>query len=484
MKPIINQCLKSMLVAALILSSNAGNASQDEILTTLADQTTVAVTIYNENLALIKDARKITLDSGFNKLAFRGVSALMRPETALLRSIDGKDLHMIEQNFDFDLLTPQKLLEKYVGKEIRIAKMNPASGVETIETAKVLSTNQGVVVKIGDRIETNPTGRFIFDQVPSNLRDKPTLVLQLNNETTNTQEVELSYLSGGLSWKADYVAELNADDSKIDLMGWVTLNNNSGTSYNNARMQLVAGDVNQVRPQLQKASRGRAMNDMVMAEAAAPMEQESLFEYHLYTLNRPTTISNKQTKQVSLLTANSVPVNKQFLLQGNDYYYYSSHGNIGQKIKIGVFVEFKNEEESGLGMPLPKGVVRVYKKDSKGNAQFVGEDRIDHTPKNEDIKLKLGDAFDVTANKKQTNFKKRNAIGKYNYAFESAYEIELKNAKDEPVEVVVREPIPGDWKMLDSTHEHVKVAAGTAEWKITVPADGSTVLNYNVLVRY
>lgn len=468
----------------LVLSSSIGNAANDEILTTLNDQTSVAVTIYNENLALIKDARNMTLDKGFNKLAFRGVSAMMRPETALLRSLDTKGFQLIEQNFDFDLLTPQKLLEKYVSKDIKIAKMNPATGIETIETATVLSTNQGVVVKIGDRIETNPTGRYIFDQVPKNLRDKPTLVLQLINENPEPQDVELSYLSGGLSWKADYVAELNAEDNRIDLMGWVTLNNNSGTTYNNAKMQLVAGDVNQVRQEFRKASRGMVMNEMAMADAVAPMQEESLFEYHLYTLNRPTTISDKQTKQVSLLTANSVPVNKQFLLQGNDYYYHSSHGNIGQKIKIGVFVEFNNDEASGMGMPLPKGVVRVYKKDSKGNAQFVGEDRIDHTPKNEDIKLKLGEAFDVTANKKQTDFKKRGGNSKYNYVFESAYEIELKNAKSEEVEVVVREPIPGDWQMLASSHEHEKVAAGTAEWKIKVPAEGSTTLKYNVLVRY
>ncbi len=477
--------VQTFVTALFVVCTSIAQATDDEILTSLNDQTSVAVTIYNENLALIKDARSITLDNGFNKLAFRGVSAMMRPETALLRSLDGSNgFQLIEQNFDFDLLTPQKLLDKYVGKEIKIAKMNPATGIETVETATVLSTNQGVVVRIADRIETNPSGRYIFDQLPNNLRDKPTLVLQLNNQNTKQQDVELSYLSGGLSWKADYVAELNADDTQIDLMGWVTLNNNSGTTYNNAKMQLVAGDVNQVKNEFRHARKSMAMDQMVLAEAAAPMQEESLFEYHLYTLNRPTTIADKQTKQVSLLTANSVPVTKQFLLEGNDYYYYSSHGNIGQKIKIGVFVEFNNDEASGMGMPLPKGVVRVYKKDSKGNAQFVGEDRIDHTPKNEDIKLKLGDAFDVTANKKQTNFKKRSGNSKYNYVYESAYEIELKNAKSEEVEVVVREPIPGDWQMLKSTHEHEKVAAGTAEWKVKVPAEGSTVLKYNVLVRY
>lgn len=474
-----------LIITTAVIFTSLSHAAEEELLTTLDDQTTVAVTIYNENLALIKDARTITLDSGFNNLAFRGVSAKMRPETALLRGLDNNSsLTLLEQNFDFDLLTPQKLLEKYVGKSVRIANMNPATGVETIEDATVLSTNQGVVVRIGDRIETNPRGRFIFNQVPTNLRDKPTLVLQLNNKLEKPQPVELSYLSAGLSWKADYVAELNSSDDMLDLLGWVTLNNQSGATYKNAKLQLVAGDVNQVKQHFGRVARKHMAEEMVMADAAVPMSEESLFEYHLYSLNRPTTISNNQNKQVSLLTASKIPVSKQFLLQGNDYYYRSSYGDIGQKIKIGVFVEFKNEEADGLGVPLPKGVVRVYKKDSKGNAQFVGEDRIDHTPKKEDVRLKLGDAFDVTANKKQTDFKKRTAYGKYNYAFESAYEVELKNAKSEPVIVTVREPIPGDWKMIDETHSHQKVATGTSEWKVKVPAEGKTVLKYRTLVRY
>jgi hypothetical protein len=473
-----------MSVATLIFLTSIASAIEHEKTSTLEDQNAVAVTIYNENLALIKDRRSITLDQGFNLLAFRGVSATMRPETSLLRCLNNnKAFNILEQNFDFDLLTPQKILEKYVGKQIKIATMNPVTGVENIEQATVLSTNQGVVVKIGDRIETNPRGRFIFDKVPDNLRDQPTLVIQLNNQIAKPQDVELSYLSSGLSWKADYVAELNADDSKLDLMGWVTLNNKSGTAYNNAKLQLVAGDVNVVKNKLQHRLDGRTMAaaKIVMEDS---VQEESLFEYHLYSLNRPTTLSNNQTKQVALLTAAQIPVNKEFLLQGNEYYYQSSYGNIGQKLKVGVYVEFQNKEKSGLGLPLPKGTVRVYKKDKAGNAQFIGEDNIDHTPKNEDIRLKLGDAFDITADKKQTNFAKRNAYGKYNYAFESAYEVELKNAKSEAVTVIVREPVPGDWKMLEQSHPFKKVAAGTAEWHIEVPAESSTTLSYSILVRY
>ncbi len=469
----------------LALSLNATQVlAQPEQRSTLEDQTAVAVTIYNENLALVKDQRRVTLATGTHHLAFRDVSARMRPETALLRSLThGSGLHVLEQNFDFDLLTPQKLLEKYTGKQVKLVTMNPATGIEITEKATVLSTNQGVVLKIGDRIETNPRGRFIFDQVPENLRDKPTLVTQLQNQSSAAQSLELSYLTGGLSWKADYVAELNANDTQLDLLGWVTLTNQSGTSYNNAKLQLVAGDVNQVQPVFRKNERRVKMMAME-ADMAAPMKEESLFEYHLYTLSRPTDILDKQTKQVSLLSANSVPVNKEFLLQGNEYYYRSSYGDIGQKLKIGVYVEFENREKSGLGQPIPKGTVRVYKKDNAGNAQFIGEDRIDHTPKNEEIRLKLGDAFDVTADKKQTNYRKQPHRGHYSYAAESTYQITLKNAKSEPVTVVVREPIPGDWRMQQESHPHTKVAAGTAEWKISIPAEGKTTLDYRVLVQY
>ena len=469
------------LLAAFSISAYA---QITEKRTDLDDQTRVAITIYNENLALIKDQRKVSLDKGFNHLAFRGVSAKMRPETAMLRSLShGKGFKVIEQNFDYDLLTPNKLLEKYLGRDIRIATINPASGKKTVEKATVLSTHQGVVLKIGERIETNPEGQLIFDNIPENLRDLPTLVTQLNSATSRSQQLELSYLSGGLSWKADYVAELDAKDSKIDLLGWVTLNNISGADYINAKLQLVAGDVNRVQEHMKTRGRVMARSVGIVADAAS-LNEESLFEYHLYSLNRSTNILNSQTKQVSLLSATAVPVTKEFVLQGANYYYNRQYGDIGKKLKVGVFVQFKNRKIAGLGMPIPKGVVRVYKKDGAGNAQFIGEDHIDHTPKNETIRLKLGNAFDITANKKQTDFKKRQHLLPGRNAFESAFQIELKNAKFEAVTVIVREPIPSDWEMLKESYPHKKVEAGTAEWRINIPAESSKTLDYRVLVKY
>jgi hypothetical protein len=279
------------------------------------------------------------------------------------------------------------------------------------------------------------------------------------------------------------VVELNATDDKLDMSGWVTLTNTSGATYRNARLQLVAGDVNQVQPEMQR-SRGMVMAAPMAAKADMSMAEESLFEYHLYTLPRPTTIAENQTKQVSLLTASGVPARKELLLRGNDYYYQSAVGELGQKIKVAVFMEFDNKESARLGLPLPKGVVRVYKKDSAGNAQFIGEDRMDHTPKNETVRLKLGEAFDVTADKKQTDFKKLGGTGKFNYVFESAYQMVLKNAKKEVVTVTVQEPMPGDWQILSTSQTYTKGASNTAVWKVNIPAEGSTVLTYRALVRY
>nr|WP_315465121.1 DUF4139 domain-containing protein [uncultured Rhodoferax sp.] len=475
------------LVAGSVLFSLALSAQAQAVeqRSSLVDQQEVAITIYNDNLALVKDVRKIAFKSGPLALAFRDVSARMRPETALLRSLSSPGaLRVQEQNFDFDLLTPQKMLEKYVGRQVKVVRTHSATGQETVETATVLSANDGVVLRIGDRIETGVPGRLVFDDVPANLRDRPTLVMSVNNSGAANQEVELSYLTGGLSWKADYVVELNATDDALDMSGWVTLTNTSGTSFRNAKLQLVAGDVNQVLPEV--AARGRAvlMAAPAMAKADTAMAEESLFEYHLYTLDRPTTIAENQTKQVALLSASGVPARKEMVLQGADYYYQGASGELGQKLKVGVFLEFDNKDNARLGLPLPKGVVRVYKKDSAGNAQFIGEDRMEHTPKNEKVRLKLGNAFDVTADKKQTDFKRLPNAGKYGFVSESAYEMVLKNAKKEAVTVTVQEPIPGDWQILSANQAHTKVSSNLAVWKVTIPAEGKAVLTYRAMVRY
>jgi len=473
---------------ALLFAVLPSLLAAQESVTTLKDQKALAVTIYNDNLALVKDTREVHLPKGEARLAFQEVSAQIRPETALLRNLThAKDFWVAEQNFDFDLLTPQKLLEKYVGEKVTVISNRPKAagpGTDEIrEEATVLATNNGTVLQFADRIETSVPGRIVFPKVPGNLRARPTLVISLNSGADREQKLELSYLTGGLSWRADYVANLAPDEKTLDLSGWVTLTNQSGAAYPNATLQLVAGDVNRVQP---RPERVYAMEGMAAKAAPAPprMAEESLFEYHLYTLDRPTTLAVNQTKQVALLSASAVPVRKEYLLQGQSYYYSGSYGNLGDKQKVSVFVAFDNKESSRLGMPLPKGVIRVYKRDSAGRAQFVGEDTVDHTPKNELVRLKLGEAFDVTARRKQTDYKSLGRQGKFGFVHESAYEIELKNAKKEPITVSVLEPMPGDWEMLQNSHPFTKESAGTARFSVIVPTEGSAKLTYRARVRW
>ncbi|MDP2877118.1 MAG: DUF4139 domain-containing protein [Holophaga sp.] len=477
--------MRALLLAPLAFSLAA--QSPKEMVTTLKDQQSLAVTIYNDNLALVKDQREVKLDKGNQALAFQEVSAQIRPETALLRNLTlPKDFWVVEQNFDFDLLTPTKLLEKYVGQKVLIVRSIPntegAGAKELREEATVLATNNGVVLQFADRIETSAPGRIVYPKVPENLRARPTLVVNLHSAAEKSQKLELSYLTGGLAWKADYVANLAADEKTLDLSGWVTLTNQSGATYPNATLQLVAGDVNRVQPRRQNIQMSMAKS--MRAEAAPEMKEESLFEYHLYTLDRPTTIKENQTKQVALLSAANVPIRKEYLLKGDSYYYQGSYGDLGDKVKVGVFVEFDNRTESRMGMPLPKGIVRVYKRDSQGRAQFVGEDAIDHTPKNELVRLKLGDAFDVTARRKQSDYKSLGKQGTWGNVYEMAFEVVVKNAKKEAVTVAIQEPIYGDWEIIQKSHAFTKEAAGTAKFKVEVPAEGSATLTYRVRVKW
>ena len=468
--------------AALVAATlTATPALADEVSVGTDQQTGIAVTIYNSDLALIRDQRKIDLKSGENELAFVDVSAGIRPETALLTA-QGGGLIVTEQNFDFDLLTPQKLLEKSVGGMIRVIRTNPTTGADTSEDAKVLSVAEGMVVlQIGDRIETAVPGRLVFSAVPANLRARPTLVTKALSDKAGPTTVALSYLSRGLSWQADYVASLSADEKTVDINGWVTLTNQSGVTYKDAKLQLVAGQVNQVQDMMRRDMQPAPMAAESMMAKAPQMVEEQAFEYHLYRLDTPTTIKENQTKQVALMAAGSVPVTKQYLITdaANVWGRYSTSFGEGDRVNATVKLKFVNDEKSKLGMPLPKGIVRVYKADSQGESVFVGEDSIDHTPKNEDVSLTLGQAFDITARAKQTDFEQISER-----VYENEYEVEIKNAKADKVTVDLREAVPGDWKMVKESQEHKKLDAHTAGWLVEVPANGSAKLTYRVRMEF
>jgi len=306
------------------------------------------------------------------------------------------------------------------------------------------------------------------------------LVWDVENTSTATQTIEASYLTNGLNWRSDYVLLINADDTKGDLQGWVTLTNASGATFENARLQLVAGDVNRVTDQERNFAVAGAMARKASMDEAQFQEQ-GFFEYHLYTLQRPATIRDNETKQVSLLEAAGFDVKKEFVLNGQRYY-YTGYNNPGQAIKekVGVYMQFRNSQTNKLGMPLPAGTIRLYKKDDKGNQQFIGEDKIDHTPKDEDVRVKVGDAFDIVAERKQTDFK----VLASGHLYEYAYEIKIRNHKDGPVTVVVNEPIGGDWEMVSSTFEAKKTAAFAAQFNVPIAKDGEATLSYRVRIKY
>jgi hypothetical protein len=441
----------------------------------------VAVTIYNSNLGLVKDLRVLHLPKGRSELRFMDVATAIVPASVHIRSLsDAAGLNVLEQNYEYDLLSPQKLMDKYVGKEVKLYRKNPYSEREEVVTATLLSNNNGPVYKIGNEITYGYPGRVIFPQLPESLIASPTLVWLLESGREKPQTVEATYLTDGINWRADYVMTLNERDDAVDLGGWVTITNNSGATYRDAAVKLVAGDVHRVLDEVQPRLKGGKAMLMGTAAPAPQFREEGLLEYHMYTLQRPSTIKDNQSKQISLLSAADIPVRKELLLSGSPYYYQEAYGrDIAKKQKVGVYIELENSEKNHLGMPLPKGTVRVYKKDSDTSLQFVGEDAIDHTPKNEKVRIKLGDAFDVVADKKQTDWIKRASD-----SYEAAYEILIRNHKKEAVAVRVTEPVPGDWQVLNSSHDYIKGDSGTLEYKVTVPADGETKLTYRVLMRY
>ncbi len=451
--------------------------------TSLNDQTDLNVTVYNSNIALVRDVRNLNLPSGIFRLKFMDIAATVNPATVHFRSLTDPDkLGVIEQNYEYDLLEPAKLLHKYVGKEITLVRSYQDNGTTKREEIKatLLSDNNGQVWKIGNDIVTGGYAEsYRFPDIPANLYDRPTLLMSLENSGQHKQQIEASYLANNLSWNSDYVLTVARDDKAADLDGWVTLINNSGTAFHNARLQLVAGDLNRV----QERGRNEMMDARVMAKAAsaAPQfQQENFSEYHLYTLGRRTSVEDKETKQISLLAGTDVPVQKIFVVNGQNYYYHNRQ-NPGSPIKdaVMVFYKFKNDEKAGLGIPIPAGNVRVYQKDSKGGILFVGEDHIDHTPKDESISVHIGNAFDVVSERKQTDYK---SIGTNTWEME--FEITLRNHKDTPITVQVNEPVGGDWEMLNSSYKYTKTSAWAAQFNVPVDKNGTSVLRYRIRAHW
>jgi hypothetical protein len=462
----------------------AKRGAPTDVAATLKNQVDLAVTVYNSNIALVRDVRQVALPAGAFDLRFLDIAASVNPATVHFRSLsEPAKLAILEQNYQFDLLDPQRLLKKYVGRNVTLVRRrqeNGTIGEETV-TARLLAFNDAPVWRIGDEIVTGfMPDQYRFPEIPENLHERPTLIWKLENGGTRDHRIETSYLAGSMTWNADYVLTVARDDQHADLDGWVTVSNTSGATYRNATLQLVAGDLHRVAEGMADAQLEMAKAAREMAASPAAFTREAFSEYHLYSLGRRTTLVENETKQISLLGGKDVPVKKLFVVNGQQFYYRNrQHPGSPLKDQVAVFYKLRNDEASALGMPMPAGIVRVYQADSKGGVQFAGEDRIDHTPKDEDLLLRIGTAFDVVCERKQTDYQKI-----ADDVYEMAFQITLRNHKETGITVQVNEPIAGDWRMLSSTHPATKTDAWAAQFTVPVAANSEAVLTYRVRVRW
>jgi hypothetical protein len=462
-----------VLACAAALWAGDGQAAPGRSAVTRHDQRDVAITIYTGNLGLVKDVRELQLPAGVHEVKFMDVAAQIDPTTVHLKSLtDPAAVHILEQNYEYDLLNPQKLLDKYVGKTVKLM-----TGDGTLVEAVLLSNNNGPIYQIDGQIHLGHPGRVILPELPENLTPTPTLVWLLQGGSARPQRVEASYLTSGISWKADYVVVLNERDNGGDLSGWVTIDNQSGATYADAVLKLVAGDVH--RAQTRQEMRAMLESAVTAAAPRPQFREESFFEYHLYSLQGRTTVKQNQTKQIRLLDAPGVVIKKELRFYGARQYYRSQLGAPIANQKVGVFLEIENAETQKLGIPLPKGTVRVYKAAADQSLQFIGEDVIDHTPKDEKVKIKMGEAFDVVGERTQREWKKI----AWNL-YETEWDVELRNHKKEDVEVTIVEPVPGDWEVVKSSHPYSKIEAHTLQYVVKVPRDGKVTVNYRVRMRW
>ena len=451
--------MRVFAITGLLLATVASPAISQS-----AGQGDVSVTIYNDNLALVQDVRQLNIPAGRSVQDFPGVSGQIRAETV---GFSAADTGIIEQNFDYDLLSPSKLMEKAVGETVTIVRINPATGAETRERARVLAANGGVVLQIGSRIEVLrddrlPT-RVIFDKVPNNLRARPTLSVTLNSTRAGTRAAQLSYLTSGLGWKADYVALFDEKAGRMDVQGWVTLTNNTGTTFDDAKTLLVAGTPNV------NGGGNYPVRTNIRSAGIESADRESLGDFYLYPLAARTTIANAQTKQVSFLDVSGASAQKA--------YEYSNRwlGTQNEPQSVATVLEFSSSSDGGLGDALPAGTVRVYMKDASGQPQFIGENVIGHTPMGSELGLKTGEAFDV---KVKATVTERQRLSSTKWRTSMSYE--LSNARPDAVTVsLIQNGLDFYWddtRIVSESLASARRSSDSVVWKVPVPANGRTTV--------
>ena len=462
----------SILAGLLVLAAPWPGRAAEEIPVAPHTRTDLAVTVYQGGVAYVREVREIGLPAGVHRLAFPEVSAALQPETVRLAA---SGVAVLERRYEAGLLNPAALLRAAVGKRVRVILTNPATGAERTVPAEVLAASNGVVLRIGDRIETEIPGRLVFDALPPGLRPRPTLAATVETTLAGRHQLRLGYLTGGLSWQADYVASLDGDRLALEL--WATVSNTSGADYPEARLALVAGELNRVAP---PAVPMRMAKRSLAAELAPGVVEAPAEDYHRYAIARPVSLGRGGSTQVALMTALAVPVVREYRME--------SAAAIARRAPVPdqrewpqpvqVRLSFANTAAAGLGVPLPAGIVRVY--EGGEDEVFLGESRVPATPDGERVTLTLGRAFDVTARRTLTDFRREGARGEI---VETAHRIALQNAKGVAVTVEVVENLQGEWRVLEESQPHKRLSAFKARWRIEVPARGAAELTYRVRLQ-
>lgn len=432
------------------------------------------LTVYLNDLAMVRERRSFRLATPFTRLTFPGVPASLQPETALFQVVKGPALRFVEQSFDFNLLTPARLLEKAVGREVTIINTS-ANGSETTSRALVLSAVDGLVVQMNGRIHANPPGRVVYDGLPPGMHATPSLTMTVAGTPGQDMDSELSYLTGGLTWRADYILQYDPEGNRMDLNAWASVTNTTNLDFRDARLKLVAGEVKR------EMARPMPMMKAPMAfearAAAAPMQdgvsEESLIGNHIYTMPRPTTLAANETKQLALLAAQNVAVKRENVVRSQPVVFQQNLRERPQASAVGIELSFKNDAAAKLGVPLPAGMMRIYSVDQQGAPQFIGESRVEHAAEGTDVVLQAGRDYDLPVLREQLNFVR--ASDNINL---SVWRITVKNTSARPQAVKVVEPIPGAWEITKESHSHTKSDAGTAQWDFLIPQQSQIVLEY------
>jgi hypothetical protein len=454
------------------------------------------VTVYNQGFALVKEVRQFTIKEGRQVLSVSDVASLIETNSVGIRSLtDPTSFDVLEQNYQYDLINPEGILAKAVGQKIKFHRVLPNGQKETVigtlmnaptnvvsdQYGNSQSTYNGMVIKTEDgRILLNPSGEIEVASIPEGMISSPTLLWDIDAKKAGPNDVELSYLTKGMNWEANYVLTLDKE-SEADLRGWVTMTNNSGTTYKDAKLKLLAGDVRRLQPPVHMDGLFRGAREMSESKSSG-FQEEALFEYHLYTLQRPATLKDKEIKQLSLLEGSGIKFEKKLIVDSmRDFgMYYPGEGEVGTgNLKPQVRVEFVNSKENNLGMPMPKGTIKVYQRDKSGSVQMLGEDQIDHTPKDERISLVVGRSFDVVAERKRLNFQRIS-----NNSFRETFEIEVRNRKETPETVIVLERHYGDWKVTEKSMDFTKLDSISMQFIVNLKAGESKKVTYTVETRW